>query len=148
MYCSGPDLHRIHPLDRGRIRMPTGSFQQFIMGFALLVSCIFTGIIISWIGGMLIDGFYANTLYGQPIVPQSLITYAQSPFYTAASNMGVELYFINLFYMLCWVLSILGVLLFFQSFVRYSSVDSLASIGGSGGNSGSGRQRLRRRRNR
>ena len=148
MYSDSTNLHRIHIVDRGCIKMPTGSFQQFIMGFALLVSCIFTGIIISWIGGMLIDGFYANTLYGQPIVPQSLIAYAQSPFYTAASNMGVELYFINLFYMLCWALSILGVLLFFQSFVRYSSVDSLASIGGSGGNSGSGRQRLRRRRNR
>ena len=147
MHSDSTDLHRVYSLGGGCIKMPTGSFQQFIMGFALLVSCIFTGIIISWIGGMLIDGFYANSLYGQPIVPQNLIDYAQSPFYTAASNMGVELYFINLFYLLCWAISILGVLLFFQSFVRYSSVDSLASLGGqSGGNTG--RQRLRRRRNR
>ena len=126
--------------------MPTGSFQQFMVGFVLLIVAILCGILMSWIGGQIIDGFYWNNLNGQPLVSDSLIAYAQSPFYTATTGLKEEVYFVNLFYALCYFLPILGVLLFWQSFVKYQSTDSVSSVGT--GDSGQGRGRLRRRRNR
>lgn len=124
--------------------MPNASFQQYVVGFTLMTVAILSGIIMSWIGGQIIDGFYWNNLNGAPIVPASLIAYAASPFYTTTSNMAEEVYFINLFYALCYFLPILGVLLFWQSFVRYQSTDAIGTIGSV--DYDSGRRRRRRRR--
>ena len=128
--------------------MPTGSFQQYVIGFTLMVVAILTGIIMSWVGGQIMDGFYANSLNGVPLVPASLIAYAQSPFYTATSGLPEINYFVNLFYALCYFLPILGVLLFWQSFVKVQSAEAYGMIGYSGMSGGGGNQRLRRRRNR
>ena len=127
--------------------MPTGSFQQYVIGFSLMLVAILSGVIMSWVGGQLMDGFYSNNLNGQPLVPPSLIAYAASPFYTATSGLGTEVYFVNLFYALCYFLPILGVLLFWQSFVKYQSAETYGAIGFAGIQT-EGRQRLRRRRNR
>jgi TRAP-type C4-dicarboxylate transport system permease small subunit len=123
--------------------MPTGSFQQFMVGFSLMVVAILTGIFLSWIGGQLIDGFYGNNY-----MPASVIAYAQNTdFYQGTSGMGVTVYFVNLYYALCFFLPILSVLLFWQGFVKYQSSDSYASLAG-GSDDGGGRGRMRRRRNR
>ena len=128
--------------------MPTGSFQQYVVGATLLFVAILTGIVMSWIGGQLIDGFYANSLNGQPLVPDSLITYAQGPFYTATSGMTEMIYFVNLFYALCYVLPLLGCALLWQSLVKYQSAEYYGSMFASGGDDGgsTGRRRRRRRR--
>jgi hypothetical protein len=127
---------------------PTGSVQQFVIGIALLISAILTGIVISWVGGVIMDGIYWNNLYGSPLVPPNIVAYAQSPFYTATSNMGAEVYFVNLFYAMCYALPIIGVLLFYQGFVKVQSVDAYGSTGASPNDGRQGRGRLRRRRNR
>ena len=124
--------------------MATGSFQQFVIGFSLMLVAILLAIVMSWIGGQLIDGFY-----GGNYMPDSVLSYAnKTEFYEAASTMGVELYYINLFYLMCFALPILGVLLFWQSLFKYQSASVYAGLAGSDGTMGSGRQRLRRRRNR
>jgi hypothetical protein len=126
--------------------MPTGSFQQYVIGFTLFLVAILTGLVMSWVGGQLIDGFYANELNGQPLVPASLILYAQSPFYTATSNMSEAIYFVNLFYLLCYALPIIGCLLLWQSLVKYQSAEYYGSVFASGDDGGSTRRRRRRRR--
>lgn len=127
--------------------MPTGSFQQYTIGFSLMVVAILSGIILSWLGGQLIDGFY-----GTQMMPQSVIDYAShgfggvgtNPVYEAMSGLPTVVYMVNLFYALCFFLPILGVLLFWQGFVKYQSAEGYA---GQFDNS-SGGGRLRRRRNR
>jgi hypothetical protein len=121
--------------------MATGSAQQFLIGFSLMLVAILTGIILSWVGGQIIDG-----LYGGNYMPASVISYASgTDFYQKTSTMPVEIYFINLYYAMCFALPILGVLLFWQSFVKYQSASVYASLGGSD-DYGGGRARMRRRR--
>lgn len=125
--------------------MPTGSFQQFVVGFSLLLVAILTGIIMSWMGGQIIDGFYANDINGQPLVPADLIAYAASPVYNDMAGLGETAYFVNLFYLLCYVLPILGCALFYQSFVKYQSAEYYGSMFASSDDGDSGRRRRRRR---
>ena len=129
--------------------MPTGSFQQYVVGATLLFVAILSGIIMSWIGGQLIDGFYTNQLNGHALVPDSLIAYAQGPFYTATSGLGVTVYYVNLFYALCYLLPILGMFMLWQSLVKYQSAEYYGSMFASGddggGNTSGGRRRRRRR---
>ena len=127
--------------------MPTGSFQQYTIGFTLMVTAILAGIILSWIGGQLIDGFY-----GTAMMPQSAIDYAShgfggvgtNPVYEAMSGLPVTVYFVNLFYFLCFALPVIGVMLFWQGFVKYQSAEGYAGQFDSSG--GSGGRRMRRRR--
>jgi uncharacterized membrane protein len=120
--------------------MPTGSFQQYVVGATLFFVAILTGIIMSWVGGQLIDGFYNNELN------DSLITYAQGPFYDATANMGEMTYFVNLFYLLCYILPILGCFMLWQSLVKYQSAEYYGGMFASGGDDGGGGGRRRRRR--
>ena len=127
--------------------MPTGSFQQFVIGFSLFLVAVLTGILMSWVGGQIIDGFYANELNGVPLVPDSVAAYAASPIYTSMSNanVGPAGYFVNLFYLLCYLLPCLGAALFYQSLVKYQSAEYYGmAIGGSYSEDG-GRRRKRRR---
>lgn len=129
--------------------MPTGSFQQYVVGASLFFVAILTGIVMSWAGGMLIDGFYANQLYNQTLVPTSLITYAQGPVYNemTAANMGTVGYYVNLFYALCYGLPIIGCFLLWQSLVKYQSAEYYGSMFASAAdNEGPSRRRHRRRR--
>ena len=128
--------------------MPTGSFQQFVVGFSLLLVAVLTGIMMSWMGGQLIDGFYANQLNGQALVPTNVIAYAASPVYTGMldGSIGPITYFVNLFYLLCYALPIMGAVLFFQGFVKYQSAEYYGSMFATGDDAGEGRRRRRRRR--
>ena len=125
--------------------MPTGSFQQMVIGFSLMITAMLSGIIMSWYGGQLMDGFYNNDY-----IPASVIAYASAngnPVYAGMSGLGVEVYFVNLFYALCFFCGILGVLLFYQGFVKYQSAENYGAQFSSGGDGGGG-GRMRRRRNR
>ena len=126
--------------------MPTGSFQQFVIGFSLFLVAILTGILMSWVGGQILDGIYANNLNGVPLVPDSVIAYAASPIYTGMenANIGTAGYFVNLFYLLCYLLPCLGAALFYQSLVKYQSAEYYGMAFG-GGDDGGGRRRRRRR---
>jgi len=127
--------------------MPTGSFQQYVVGFTLFLVSILTGVVISWIGGQLIDGFYANSLNGQALVPPDLITYAsKGAFYAQTSNMPEVVYFVNLFYLLCYALPVLGAFMLWQSLVKYQSAEYYGSQFASYGDDGGGGTRRRRRR--
>lgn len=126
--------------------MPTGSFQQYVVGATLFLVAILSGIIMSWVGGQLIDGFYSNSLNGQPLVPPSLIAYAQGPFYSATSGLGVTLYFVNLFYLLCYALPILGAFMLWQSLVKYQSAEYYGGMFASADEDSTGGRRRRRRR--
>lgn len=129
--------------------MPTGSFQQYVVGATLFFVAILIGIVMSWMGGQLIDGFYANSLNGQQLVPQSLIDYAsKGAFYGETSGLGVTLYFVNLFYALCYAIPLIGCALLWQSLVKYQSAEYYGSMFASGGDDGGdgGRRRRRRRR--
>lgn len=131
--------------------MPTGSFQQYTVGVSLLFVAILSGIIMSWVGGQLIDGFYGNSFHGQPLVPDSLITYAsQGPLYNqlATANIGPAVYFVNLFYLLCYALPILGCFMLWQSLVKYQSAEYYGSMFASAGSDDGGSTRRRRRRRR
>lgn len=125
--------------------MPTGSFQQYVVGFTLFLVAVLTGIVMSWMGGQLIDGFYGNQLNGQQLVPSSLIAYAASPVYDDMSGLGATTYFVNLFYLLCYVLPILGVALLWQSLVKYQSAEYYGMYFAPAAD-GAGRRGRRRRR--
>ena len=126
--------------------MPTGSFQQYVVGATLLFVAILSGIIMSWVGGQLIDGFYNNELNGQPLVPDSLIAYAQGPFYDQTSGLAETNYFVNLFYLLCYVLPILGAFMLWQSLVKYQSAEYYGSMFAAADDESAGGRRRRRRR--
>lgn len=128
--------------------MPTGSFQQYVVGATLLLTAVLSGIIMSWIGGQLMDGFYANSLYGQPLVPPSLIAYAAGPVYNqmAAANIGPAIYFVNLFYFLCYALPLIGCYMLWQSLVKYQSAEYYGSMFAPAGDVEEGGRRRRRRR--
>jgi hypothetical protein len=128
--------------------MPTGSFQQMVIGFSLMVTAMLSGIIMSWYGGQLIDGFYSGQYIPQPIINGILASPAGATVYNGMSGLSTEVYAVNLFYALCFFCGILGLLLFYQGFVKYQSAEGYGvSIGGSvQGNSGGGRMRRRRSR--
>jgi hypothetical protein len=125
--------------------MPTGSFQQFMVGFSLFLVAILTGVIMSWCGGMLIDGFYSNSLNGHALVPDSVIAYAASPVYNDMSGLGTTVYYVNLFYFLCYLLPILGVVLFYQALVKYQSAEYYGSMFAAPSDTDTSRRRRRRR---
>ena len=108
--------------------MPTGSFQQYVIGFSLFLVAILTGIIMSWCGGQLIDGFYANNLNGQQLVPDSVLAYAASPVYNDMAGLGTTVYYVNLFYALCYFLPIMGVVFLYQALVKYQSAEYYGSM--------------------
>ena len=101
----------------------------------------------SWCGGMLIDGFYSNSLNGQPLVPDSVIAYAASPIYNDMSGLGTTVYYVNLFYALCYFCPIMGVVFLYQALVKYQSAEYYGSMFAAPSNTDTGRRR-RRRRNR
>jgi len=127
--------------------MATGSFQQMVIGFTLMVTAMLTGVIMAWYPGQLLDAFYNNQYMPQLLIDNILASPAGAAVYNGMSGLPVEVYFVNLYYGLDFFLGILGVLLFYQGFVKYQSAEGYGAAV-SGGYSGGGSGRLRRRRNR
>lgn len=129
--------------------MATGSFQMYAVGFSLMVTAILAGIILSWLGGQIIDGFY-----GDDFMPDSVVDYAShgpggvgtNPVYEAMHGLPVIVYFVNAFYLLCFALPVLGVMLFWQGFVKFQSAEGYAGQFDTSGGGGGGRMRRRRTR--
>lgn len=100
------------------------SAHNLIGGFVFFITACLIGFILSWYGGMLIDGFYNNELNGEKIVPDSLLEYAASPVYDDMSGLGQEVYYVNLFYFLAWFCPILGAIVLYQTLFKDESTET------------------------
>jgi hypothetical protein len=128
--------------------MPTGSFQQMVIGFTLMVTAALTGVIMAWYPGQVLDAFYNNQYMPQSLIDNILASPAGAAVYNGMSGLPVTVYYVNLYYGLDFFLGILGVLLFYQGYVKYQSAEGYGiAIAGGSGQSG-GRSNMRRRRNR
>ena len=126
--------------------MPTGSFQQMVIGFSLMVTAMLTGVIMAWYPGQILDAFYNNQYMPQTLINNILANPAGAAVYNGMSGLSAEVYYVNLFYALDFGLGILGILLFYQGFVKYQSAEGYGiAVGGAGGDSGRGRISRRRK---
>ena len=126
------------------------SVQQYLIGFILLIVAGLTGFFLSWQGGMIMDRFANN---GTPMGVSTLSNHDQmdlvnTTFYDTAKNgAGTMPFVMNLYYLGCYMIPLLGVAWYWQSLVKYQSYDSYGSVGNAGGvNMPQGQFRRRRRR--
>jgi hypothetical protein len=85
-------------------------------GMVVLALGIFLGVVMSWIGGSLLDGIYANNYHGVQLIPYS--AQAASTLYfqqTTDASHSIMLYYINLYYAFCFFLPLIGTWIFFNS---------------------------------
>ena len=102
------------------------SIQSVAIGFVIFVTCIATSWLLAYTGGSTIDRVY-NESQEYVLDHPSVDTTA---FYQETKNLALGP--INLFYLLIYGLPIIGLVILYQSVVRYQGQDTL--MAGSYGN--------------
>jgi hypothetical protein len=69
--------------------MPTGSFQQMVIGFSLMVTAMLTGVIMAWYPGQVLDAFYNNAYMPQSLINNILASPAGATVYNGMSGLPV-----------------------------------------------------------
>lgn len=100
------------------------SVRSYAIGAIFMLIACAMGLTMSYIGGILMDGLFYNNLNGAPLVPSSIITYATTPIYNSMAHPPEEMYFINLYYLLCWFFPFLGTFIFWQSIFKDIGTES------------------------
>jgi hypothetical protein len=93
------------------------TFQIFGMGFILMIVCITLGILMSFAGGTVIDSLTMGKT-GDLLTNSS---HMSTGFKTAQDN--TIWIFINMYYGFCYLLPVLGIVIFIQSIMPKTSGD-------------------------
>jgi hypothetical protein len=117
------------------------SVQQWIIGITLFAVALLTGYFLTWVGGLTLDWVYNNgTALGPPQLVDQIKT---TDFYQQTNGVGI-VFKVNLAYLLCYALPVLGAWWIWMSLVKYQSYDSYSLLGESADQRTSRRMRRRR----